>query len=270
MRDALFLAREDLRHYFRHPQVWIWVFVMPLLLTYLIGSLMAVAFRPGADHLAIYSPPNAGFLADAVAGRLKDSGYEVAPVQSADALRAYPLRLEIPENFTAGVLAGRKSEVRLTCRNATLFAEYDRFRVNRAVLGMLADVAVLSGGARTPTAADFTALAAEPRTIKLHEVSAGESKKIVLGFQQSAPGFIVMFTLLVSFTAGGALLAAERRLGILRRLASSPISRAAVVTGKFGSRFVLGLIQMSFAMLFAKWLFGVNWGGSRVWAVLRF
>jgi len=133
---------------------------------------------------------------------------------------------------------------------------------------MLADTAVLSRGGRTPTAADFAALAAEPRTVKLHQVSAGEAKKIVLGFQQSAPGFIVMFTLLVSFTAGGALLAAERRLGTLRRLASSPISRTAVVTGKFGSRFVLGLIQMSFAMLAAKWLLAVNWGGPRLWAVL--
>ena len=43
MRDAIFVAREDLRHVLRLPQVWVWMFVMPLLLAYIVGSLMQSA-----------------------------------------------------------------------------------------------------------------------------------------------------------------------------------------------------------------------------------
>ena len=30
MRDAFFVARKDLRHALSLPQVWVWMFVMPL------------------------------------------------------------------------------------------------------------------------------------------------------------------------------------------------------------------------------------------------
>lgn len=42
----------------------------------------------------------------------------------------------------------------------------------------------------------------------------------------------------------------RRKQGILRRLASSPLSRPAVVAAKLGSRFVLGLVQLAVG---ARW-----------------
>jgi ABC-type multidrug transport system permease subunit len=71
---------------------------------------------------------------------------------------------------------------------------------------------------------------------------------------------MVMFTLLVLFTSGAATLTTERRLGILRRLASSPMSRGAVVLGKWGARMAVGAIQIAFAVLAGSVLFHVNWG----------
>jgi ABC-type multidrug transport system permease subunit len=70
-----------------------------------------------------------------------------------------------------------------------------------------------------------------------------------------------MFTLLVLFTSGGASLLVERRQGILRRLASSPMSRGSVVLGKWAARFTLGFIQILFAVAAGKVLFKVDWGG---------
>ena len=98
--------------------------------------------------------------------------------------------------------------------------------------------------------------------------SAGDAKKIILGYQQSVPGFIVMFTLQVSLTAGCVLLIAERRQGVLRRLAATPVSRASIVAGKLTSRLVVGLIQVGVAMLAGQWWFGMQWGGPNLWAVL--
>jgi len=58
------------------------------------------------------------------------------------------------------------------------------------------------------------------------------------------------------------LLIAERRQGVLRRLAASPVSRASIVGGKLGSRLVLGLVQVGVAMLAGKWWFGMEWAGG--------
>jgi len=69
-----------------------------------------------------------------------------------------------------------------------------------------------------------------------------------------------MFTLLVLFTSGGVSLLVERRQSILCRLASSPMSRGAVVLGKWGARFSLGFIQILFAMAAGRILFHVHWG----------
>ena len=70
-----------------------------------------------------------------------------------------------------------------------------------------------------------------------------------------------MFTMLVLLNAGGVTLLVERKQGILRRLASSPISRGSVVLAKWGARFALGLVQILFAMVTGTILFKVQWGG---------
>ena len=46
----------------------------------------------------------------------------------------------------------------------------------------------------------------------------------------------------------------------MRRLASSAISRPAIVLGKWGSRMALGLIQIAFTMVTASLLFHMQWG----------
>ena len=51
-----------------------------------------------------------------------------------------------------------------------------------------------------------------------------------------------MFTMLVLLTTGANQLVVERSQGLLRRLASTPISRGSVVLGKLGARVALGMV----------------------------
>ena len=76
MRDALFVARKDLRYALGLPQVWVWMLVMPLLLAYIVGSLMQ-SMAGSIEQIAVFAPPDSGFLADEMARRLNASGYEV-------------------------------------------------------------------------------------------------------------------------------------------------------------------------------------------------
>jgi ABC-type multidrug transport system permease subunit len=267
VRDAFFVARKDLQHALRLPQVWVWMSVMPLLLAYIVGSLMAS--RAGAiDRLALYAPPDSGFLADELAHRLAASGYHVVRLGDAGGLKSFPLSLRVPAGFTANVLGGPQAEIELAYPAGYQFAAWERYRVGRAVEQILGDLVVLSKQGTEPDAAAFSALAGQPRKLQLRVESAGETRKLILGYQQSVPGFIVMFTLQVSLTSGCVLLIAERRQGVLRRLAASPVSRASIVAGKLGSRLVLGLIQVGVAMLAGRWWFDMEWGGRNLWAVL--
>jgi ABC-type multidrug transport system permease subunit len=265
--DALFVARKDLQHALRLPQVWVWMLAMPVLLSWLVGSLMQ-SMAGHIDRIDIYAPPSSGFLADDLVRRLAASGFQVARAANRAELASAPLSLAIPEDFTHSVLAGPPAAVELAYPTGYRFAPYDTYRVGRALDEMLGDLVVLSKRGSAPDAVHLAALTGTPSKLQLRVESAGKARRLILGFQQTVPGFIVMFTLQVSLTTGSVLLIAERRQGILRRLASTPVGRASLVFGKLGARLAMGLIQVAIAMLFGKYFFGVDWGGSNLGIVL--
>jgi ABC-type multidrug transport system permease subunit len=69
-----------------------------------------------------------------------------------------------------------------------------------------------------------------------------------------------MFTLLVMLTSSSAMLVAERTQGLLRRLASAPMSRLEVVAGKWVARLALAMLQIGAAVLVGSFVFHMQWG----------
>src|SRR5258708_5390451 len=150
-------------------------------------------------------------------------------------------------------------QIRFDRTGEDMGADYDRVRLYRAVYTTLADLIVVSGENTKASKDAFEKLAAEPRMLTLDVKPAGKRLELPSGFEQSVPGTMVMFTLLVLFTSGAVSLTIERNQGILRRLASSPMSRGAVVLGKWGARMALGVVQIAFAMITGSVLFHVRW-----------
>jgi ABC-2 type transport system permease protein len=260
LRDALFLARQDLRHMFRARETWLWTFLMPIVFFYFIGTVTrgmgGEATR--TETMALSAPTDAGFLADDLARRLEERGYRVVRGKENELAR-YDRRLTLPARFTQTVLAGHPVTVEFNRKGAGMSADYDEVRVTRAVYTVLADVIVTArDGSTTPQR--LTAIAAQPHNLTLRVTPAGKRLEPPHGFEQAVPGTMVMFVLLIMVTSGAVTLTVERHLGILRRLASSPMSRGAVVLGKWGARMGLGMVQIAFAMLASSVLFGVHWG----------
>jgi ABC-type multidrug transport system permease subunit len=167
--------------------------------------------------------------------------------------------MTLPAGFTQSVLAGRQVTVTLTRKGGGMGADYDELRVTRAVYTVLADLVVTAKDGTT-SAQGLAATAARPHNLTLRVTAAGKRLEPPRGFEQAVPGTMVMFVLLIMFTSGAVTLTIERNQGILRRLASAPMSRGAVVLGKWGARMGLGMVQIAFAMLAARVLFGVHWG----------
>ena len=127
---------------------------------------------------------------------------------------------------------------------------------------MVADLAALKAAGQPVTRESIAALTAAPRQLTLSVATAGRRQDPPAGFSQAVPGTMVMFTMLILLTSGAITLVVEREYGLLRRLASTPITAGSIVAGKWTSRMALGLVQIAFAMLVGRLLFKVDWGPS--------
>jgi len=262
LRDAFYIALQDTRFMLRRKETLIWVFVMPIVLFYLIGTITS-GFGPrgsGEDWLAMRSGENPGFVEAQFERRLTDQGYSITHPEDATEFEGYSRRVIVPAGMTESVLAGEPVEVRFEREGAGPSTLYDRFRVARATYTLLADLIVATEQDGSISAESIERVNSTPRALTLDVKPAGRRKVIPTGFTQAVPGTMVMFTLIVLLTSGSVLLVVERREGLLRRLASTPISRSAVVWGKWGGRVVLGWVQLGFAMLVGKFLFKTDWG----------
>jgi ABC-2 type transport system permease protein len=256
IRDAFFIVQQDLRYLLHRRETLLWTFVMPIIFFYFIGTVTG-GFGGKSDEpdsIAVIVPANAGFLADELISRLEQRNFRVVHTPG------FFREIDIPENFTASVLARKPVNIEFVRHGAGSNTDYDQTRVARAAYTVLADVTAISSKGIPLSKEAFEQLAKQPRTISVQVSSAGKRKDPPIGFAQAVPGTLVMFTLIVLLNAGGVTLMVERRQGILRRLASSPMSRSAVVLGKWGARVSLAFIQILFAMATGTILFKVNWG----------
>ncbi len=140
-----------------------------------------------------------------------------------------------PADLTDKILADEPVTALYDTAASSISRDYEAIRINRSLYTVLADVVVStarSGDALSPES--LAALNAEPRIWQLDSGPAGKRLEIPTGFEQSIPGIMVMFTLLVLLTSGASKLTIERKQGLLRRLAATPISRTELIAGKWG------------------------------------
>ncbi len=266
LQAAWFIARKDVTYLLRRRETILWTFVMPIVFFYFIGTVMG-GLGPGPQRretLAVRGGENGGFLVDEIERRLAPN-YELVRPATDEAFAKFPRRLRIPEpapypTFTAAALAGTRQTLVFEDNDDPLFGTYDQVRISRAVYEVVADLAVVKINGHTATPEAFAALAAMSRSLSLSVTSAGRRLVPPLGFAQAVPGTMVMFTMLVLLTTGAISLIIEREQGLLKRLASAPISPGAIVLGKWSSRLVLGLVQIGFAMVTGRLLFSISWG----------
>lgn len=267
MRNVIFIAMHDVKYQLRQGSTLLWLVVMPPIFFYFIGTVTG-GFSTGASGgsatplVVIAESP--GFLKDHIDKRLTEN--EFAPewreslVVDDDNIKPRRL-LTFDANLSDQIIAGEAVAAAYDTAASALSRDYESIRVQRSLYTVLADIVVAD--ARTGeslTADSLIALNAEPRIWKLDSQPAGKRQEIPNGFEQAIPGILVMFTLLVLLTSGASMLTAERNEGLLRRLASAPISRAEVVAGKWSGRMVLAVIQVGVALAFGTFLFNMEWG----------
>ena len=274
---ALFIARRDLGVMLWSRETMLWTFVMPILFFYFTGTVTGGFGSPTGsedrpDALAMRAPDDAGFLLDELVERLEEQHFRVDRPETEEDWARYARQLTVapgPTEETTGnrsltdlVLTGHRVALRFENSLDGPNAAFDQIRIARAVYAVLADTVIISQENGTPSAESFAELARMPRTLSLDVRAAGRREDPPIGYAQAIPGTMVMFTMLVLLTSGAAQLVIERNEGLLRRLASTPISRGSIVLGKLTARVALAMVQISFAMVAGTVLFGMDWGPS--------
>lgn len=265
-RDAWFIARKEVQYWMYEREVWVWVFCMPLVFFYFIGTITGGAggSQPdGNDKIAVRVPDDAGFLFDQIQRRLEENDFEVVRADDDETFNKYTRRLTVPAGFTEQVLAGQQGTLRFQRRKSGMGNDFDQLRVSRAVYTTLADL-VVSGdeteGGITPESLDQ--LNQTQPSLTLVVESAGKRKETPTGYEQTIPGTMVMFVLMNVLSNGAITLVIDRNKGLLRRLASTPIARRDIFVGKWLSRFMLGLVQIAVGIVAGTVLFGMDWGAA--------
>lgn len=262
LRNSWFIAGRDVRYTLKSREALLWILVMPIVFFYFIGTVTrggGLSTGETREVLAVQAPEGAGFLADQVIARLEENHYRVVRPAPKE-FPAYSRRLVFPEDFTARVLKGEKTSLRLERSEAGIAQDLDRVRVARSAYTTLADLLAAEAAGEEPNASSFARLHEMPRSLTLEVSPAGKRPKIPTGFEQAIPGIMVMFTLVVLLTSGAVPIVIERKTGLLRRLASTPLSRSSIVLGKWGGKMALACVQIAFAMLAGTVLFAMDWG----------
>lgn len=267
-KDASFIAARDLVSLLRQKETLLWVFLMPIIFFFFIGAVTSGGgVSPDTPTvLAVVGPEDGGFLADELYAAIELQGYTLLHFHEPEEAAPYIRRLILPEpaagtaNFTESILAGNQAALQLQRRGSGAGSNLDQVRLGRAIYGLLADLAVLRSDGKVVDVEELARLHNMPRALTLKVEPAGKRQELPSGYSQAIPGTMVMFTLLVLLTSGSVLLVIERKNGLLRRLAATPISRASIVLGKWFGRMALGIIQIGFAMVAGWAFFDMDWG----------
>lgn len=271
IRDVILIAGNDLKRTLRQRETWIWTFVMPLVFFYFFTAIQTgpAPQSEKKDPLTLVVPDEGGLFVDQLVRRLGELDYEVTRVNEVPQGEEKPLRvLEVPAGFEESVRAGREVELALVRKEGGNSAELDRFRVSRAAYGLLADIVVQAARAQPMTSEAFHELAIWPRALQIDARPAGQRSVIPSGKEQSIPGTMVMFTLVLLLTSGSIGVLIDRRQGLLRRLAATPLTRGRILAGKWLGVFALGIVQLLYAVLVGTFAFRLAWGPDPLFVAL--
>ncbi len=276
MKNSLFIASHDIRHQMRQGATLLWAFIMPPIFFFFIGTVtggFSSAVSGGKATPLVVEAPSPGFMREQIDQRLRDNDFD--PQWREDIETAGDSGEDRPSRiltFSAGlsdrILAGEQVTARFDTAASSISRDFEALRIQRSLYTVLADIVVAEAQSNDPlSAGTLAALNAEPRIWRLEVEPAGNRQEIPSGLAQAIPGILVMFTLLVLLTSGASTLAVERNRGLLRRLASAPISRAELVLGKWGGRMALAVLQIGVAIAAGTLLFNMHWGPD-FWMVI--
>jgi len=273
VRAARAIAAVELKRFLRDRSNIFFVFIFPLLLVLVLGAQFGGG--GGAGSVSVSGADSA--LRTAATSALRANGVTVT-VASTDAVRERVARGQTDvglfispaaataydggEDVTLEVVPGSQQGTQATLQ-----------RVRTAVAGLAAERGQLAAlaAAGIPEAPARAALTGArdsmtPPSLAVVDVNQISQELSGLGkFDLGAAGETLLFVFLASLT-GSATLIQTRRLGVMARTLSAPVSAGQAMIGQATGRFAIAMFQGAYIMVATAVLFQVSWGN--IWLSL--
>jgi ABC-2 type transport system permease protein len=252
---------------FRYRPNWFFLFILPMLLILVLGSAFGGTYTPKVGVVA----PSGGHLSDDLVARLRRApGIDVSRLAGERAMRTAVERgqleagVVVPEAYDRTIRAGRT--VRLT-----FIARPGAMQLQTAVAGAVAGQEAILRAARV---AEQKGVAPFDRALPVAEQAARQDPGVgvrvetvgtatfptTLGrFDAGASSELVLFVFLMAMMAAIGLIEA-RRLGVVRRIMSTPTTARSILLGEGLSRLGISLVQAVVIMVGSALFFDVHWG----------
>ena len=263
---ALAIAGANIRRMVRDRSSFFFVFVLPLLLVLVLGTVYGGSYRPRLGIVAGEGP-----LARSLVAALEaDGSIDVTTYTDVDKMVLAVERgeleggLDLPEDFDQ--LVRQHVEIGFTARDLQEQIEL-RTVIDRVVAqenGVLraAGFASIQGVASyTDAVAIAQAEQANVERIDVQTQSVGQPYSFMQGgrFDLGAQSQLVLFIFLTSLT-GSAALIQSRTYGVSRRMLATPTRMSTILVGEALGRFGVAMVQGLFIIAGTWIMFRVDWG----------
>jgi ABC-2 type transport system permease protein len=267
---AIWIAIANLNRMFRVRTNIFFVFVFPMVLILILGATFGGSSTPRLGVVAQGSGP----LGAALVRQLdRTPQLRVVSVSGPAALLPQVQRgnlaagLVIPPGYDTAVRAGHSVAVRFMARPGQSSQQ-----LSETVRAAVAQQAALIGAARFAVAehsapglsaglAEAARLSHVVPSVSVTSSTAGTAlfPRSLGQFDVGASTQLLLFLFLIALTGAVALIE-TRRLGISRRMLSTPTSPGTVIAGETLGRVLISVVQAAVIILGSALLFGVNWG----------
>lgn len=274
---ALAIAAVDVRRLLRQRANLFFLFVLPMLIILLLGA----AFGSSAARVGVYAGP--GRLAGQLVSTLRSEQnltlrryQHAADVERAVERGDVEAGLVVPDGYDATLRAGGTVTLRYLGRPDTLATQLgptiqsavasqsELIRAARFLQQRHAASSFDKGlGSATSVAASIPLIA-----VRLTDPTGAAYPQAQGQFATSASTQLLLFIFFTSLT-GASTLIETRRLGVARRMLSTPTSVRTVLLGAGLGRLAIAVLQALLIMLGALAL-GVSWGNPLAAALLVF
>lgn len=261
------LALNDLRLTVKDRTSLLWMLLLPLALMWFFGQAGSGPGGPPKISLSVDNQ-DGDWVAQALLAELDADQLNLQMV--GDDPEAEHIRtLVLPTDLTEAMLAGESQTLRLELdpdANASFGrgAEVHIFRALVRLQGRLLELDILApeGTPSEELELGYQRLSELPPKVLLEVTNAGQGVPVPQGFAQSVPGMLTMIVLMMTLIYGGVFLILEKQQGMLRRQATLPTSRLAIVLGKILGRLFIAAMQIVLLLTAATFLFGFELGSS--------
>jgi ABC-2 type transport system permease protein len=286
MRQIIAIAWKDTLVRFSSRSELLFFIVLPVVFTLVLsGGLAKLGQGDSRVPVLVVDDDHSALSAELVhtldaSSSVRTVGASAAQAAADFAKNDNPAWLTVPAGFGAALAAGQPASLDLKTLPNNLNALAAQRAIDLAsgqVSQALAAASASSAQAQAlkpfgseaerqsyfaaSLAAAQATFAAAPSRMRVTQPAAASASSSFNGNAQASAGQLITWVF-VPLLAVSAIFAYERTTGTLRRLLTTPVSRAVYLLGTLSGQLALALVQMLLLVLIGKWLLGLQWGSS--------